>query len=151
MKAGVVGKIFPTILSQGVKLILKLFNFISRTELLLHDLFDLVPSHSKSNFGPTSTLFFIPPCECSFMENTHGVTNLEVVGALTVDEGILNTLKPLEESCSSFFTTKLRRVTRVEMLKGAGWGSISIAIAVPIPIPVAVTIPVAVHLDDLSE
>src|ERR1044071_4463516 len=147
MKAGVVGKIFPTILSQGVKLILKLFDFIARTELLLHDLFDLVPSHSKSNLGPTSTLFFIPPCECSFMENTHGVTNLEIVGALTVDEGIFNTLKPLEKSSSSFFTTELWRVTRVEMFKGASLGSIAIAI----PVPVVVTIPVAVQLDDLSK
>src|ERR1044071_7481414 len=147
MKAGVVGKIFPTILSQGVELILKFLNFIARTKLFLHDLFDLVPCHSKSNLGPTSTLFFIPPCECSLMENTHGVTNLEVVGALTVDEGILNTLKPLEESSSSFFTTKLWRVTRVEMLKGAGLGSIPITI----PISVPVTIPVAVQLDDLSE
>src|ERR1044071_6979631 len=143
MKAGVVGKIFPTILSQGVKLILKLFDFISRTELLLHDLFDLVPSHSKSNLGPTSTLFFIPPCECSSMENTHGVTNLEVVGALTVDEGIFNTLKPLEKSSSSFFTAELWRVTRVEMLKGTSLGSITIAIAIPVPV---VTIPVAVQL-----
>src|ERR1044071_8025221 len=118
--------------SVGVlqEFILKLLNLIARTKLFLHDLLDLVPCHSKSNFGPTSALFFIPPSECSFVENTHGVTNLEVVGAFTVDEGILNTLKPLEEACSSFFTTKLWGVTRVEMLKGAGLGSISIAIAV---------------------
>src|ERR1044071_9752279 len=143
--------------SVGVlqEFILKLLNLIARTKLFLHDLLDLVPCHSKSNFGPTSALLLIPPSECSFVKNTHGVTNLEVVGAFTIDEGILNTLKPLEESCSSFFTTKLWRVTRIEVFKGTGWETISIPVVVSIsitivvPIPVAVTVPVAVHLDNL--
>src|ERR1044071_2746276 len=100
--------------------------------------------------------FLIPQSECSFVKNTHSITDLKVIGTLTVNEGILNTLEPLQKTSSSFISTELRGITGIKVLKGTGWETIPISVVVSISIPVAVTVPVAatvpvaVHLDDLS-
>ncbi|KAI3821377.1 hypothetical protein L1987_08944 [Smallanthus sonchifolius] len=47
------------------------------------------------------------------------MTNPKVIGAVTIEKGILNTFEPLKKSRSSFSTIKIERITRVEMLEGA--------------------------------
>ncbi|KAI3776559.1 hypothetical protein L1987_46345 [Smallanthus sonchifolius] len=47
------------------------------------------------------------------------MTNTKVVGAVTIEKGILNAFEPLKESGSSFGTIELEGIARVEMLEGA--------------------------------
>src|ERR1043165_4125207 len=132
MEAGIISKVFPTILSKAVELVLQFLDLVTWAKLSFHYLLDLIPSHSKCNFSSSGALFLIPPSECSFVKNTHSITDLKVIGTLTIYERILDTLEPLKETSSSFVPAKLRRITGIKVCEGADWVTIPVSIPVPI-------------------
>ena len=98
MKTIVVNHVLPTVLLKLPEFGLELLNFISRAELPSHEFLDFVPSQGIGGFCPASLLLSVPPRKCPFLEGTGTVTNLEILRAVAVEEGILDPLEPLQKA-----------------------------------------------------
>src|ERR1043165_9656761 len=116
METSVLGQVFPAVLDQDMELILYLLDFITRTTLCHHNFLNLLPSHSQCDFSPASPFLFIPPCECPLVEEPHSIANFEVIGTLTINEGIFDTLEPL----NSRFEKALGRPSSITNARGYG-------------------------------